>query len=358
MSNTFGRILQLTTFGESHGAAIGGVLDGYPAGIAIDKAFVDAEVRKRATGQSHFSSSRKETDEIEFLSGIYNGKSLGTPIAFIVRNTNQRPADYDRLHYAYRPSHADYTYEAKYGIRDPRGGGRTSARETLARVVAGALAKMALQQKNIRIKAFTSAIGPIELNHDYTHYDLEQADANEMRCPDAETAAKMYDYLQQVKDGHDSAGGIVTCVVEGCPAGIGEPVYGKLQAALASAMLSIPSVKGFDYGGGFDMAHGRGSEMNDAFVLAHGEVHTKTNHSGGIQGGISNGEPIYFRVAFKPVASIAMPQTTLTVAHEPTIIEISGRHDVCVVPRAVAVVEAMAALVVLDGLLQHRATCL
>ncbi|MBR1889280.1 MAG: chorismate synthase [Alloprevotella sp.] len=354
MGNTFGHILQLTTFGESHGYAIGGVIDGYPAGITIDMDFVRKELSRRATNQSTFSSARKEVENVTFLSGIFKGKSLGTPIAFVVQNEDARPSDYETLRDVYRPSHADYTYMAKYGLRDHRGGGRASARETIARVVAGALAKTVLLSQGIHIQAFTSQIGPIALSKPYTDYDLSTAESNDVRCPDRELATKMQDFLTQTRLASDSAGGVVTCVIKGCPAGIGEPVFGKLESVLASAMLSIPAAKGFELGGGFSLTNKYGSEANDAFFEKNGQICTRSNNSGGIQGGISNGEDIYFNVAFKPIPTIATPQETVNMQGDNVIIETKGRHDVCAVPRAVVIVEAMAALSILDALLLQR----
>lgn len=352
--NTFGHILRLTTFGESHGTAIGGVVDGYPSGIPIDKAFISQELSRRAPGRSAVSTSRRESDEVEFLSGIYNGLSLGTPIAFIIRNTDVRESDYDAIKHVYRPSHADYTYEAKYGLRDHRGGGRASGRETAVRVVAGALAKLLLKPTGITIQAFTSQIGPISLPELYTQYELEASKTNELCCPDADVAAQMKDFLEQTRMAKDSAGGVVSCVIKHCPAGIGEPIFGKLHATLASAMLSIPSAKGFEIGKGFDLANMTGSQANDVFFADNYGIHTRTNHSGGVQGGISNGEDIYFRVAFKPIPTILRPQETITVQGEPTTIQPSGRHDVCAIPRIVPVVEAMTALTIADAWLQQK----
>ena len=353
--NSIGNILRLTTFGESHGVAIGGVLDGYPAGVFIDEEFVRSEMRRRRPGQSAITTSRNEADEVQFLSGIFEGRSTGTPIAFTIVNNNNRSADYDNLREAFRPSHADYVYDRKYGVRDHRGGGRSSARETAVRVCAGALAKLALKQLGIDVVAYTSQVGKIVLPADYTAYDLSQAENNPVRCPDAETAEAMEQLILDVKRDGDTIGGVVTCVVKGVPVGLGEPLYGKLSASLASAMLSINAAKGFDYGNGFAASTGRGSQQNDIFYNNGDGVATRTNNSGGIQGGISNGNDIYFRVAFKPVATVLMEQPTVAKDGTETTLLSRGRHDPCVVPRAVPVVEAMAALVVFDHYLLDRA---
>lgn len=354
--NTFGTLFTLTSFGESHGAALGGVVDGMPAGIAVDMDFVRSEMRRRRPGQSAVTTGRKEDDEVEFLSGIFDGRTTGTPIGFIVRNTNQHSGDYDNLREVLRPSHADYTYWQKYGVRDHRGGGRSSARETVARCVAGALAKLALRELGITIRAYTSQVGHIALDNDYTRYDLSLTESNPVRCPDPEKARAMEELILKVKGEGDTIGGIVTCVIEGCPVGLGEPVFGKLHAALGSAMLSINACKGFDYGRGFDGIAERGSEQNDRFVATdEGTITTATNRSGGIQGGISNGKPIYLRAAFKPVATQLGEQTTLDIHGNEQTLQAKGRHDPCVVPRAVPIVEAMAAITVLDHYLQYKA---
>ena len=353
--NTFGTLFTLTSFGESHGAAIGGVVDGMPAGIAVDMDFVRGEMQRRRPGQSAVTTGRKEPDEVEFLSGIFEGKTTGTPIGFIIRNTNQHSGDYDNLREVLRPSHADYTYWQKYGVRDHRGGGRSSARETAARCVAGALAKLALRELGITIQAYTSQVGHIALENDYTRYDLSLTESNIVRCPDMEKAREMEELILKVKSEGDTIGGIVTCVVEGCPVGLGEPVFSKLHAALGSAMLSINACKGFDYGRGFDGICERGSEQNDPFVHTAEGISTATNRSGGIQGGISNGQPVYFRAAFKPVATQLGEQTTLDIHGNEQTLQAKGRHDSCVVPRAVPIVEAMAAIVLLDHYLQYKA---
>ena len=345
--NTFGKNFTLTTFGESHGAAIGGVVDGMPAGIDIDLDFIQSELNRRRPGQSKITTSRQEPDQVELLSGVFEGKSTGCPIGFIVRNENQHSQDYENLRTVFRPSHADFTYYSKYGIRDHRGGGRSSARITISRVVAGALAKLALRQLGISIQAYTSQVGDISLDRDYTKYDLSLTESNAVRCPDAKKAAAMEQLITEVKAEGDTIGGVITCIVKGCPVGLGEPEFGKLHAELGAAMLSINAVKGFEYGDGFDGVNRRGSEVNDRFV-GGSTITTLTNHSGGIQGGISNGHDIYFRVAFKPVATLLRPQETVDMEGNPTTLTARGRHDPCVLPRAVPVVEAMAAIVILD----------
>ena len=353
MSNTFGHIFRLTTFGESHGKGIGGIIDGFPAGIKIDTDFVQAELNRRKPGQSALTTSRKEDDKVEWMSGIFEGTSTGCPIGFVVWNEQQRSADYEHMKDTFRPSHADFTYFQKYGIRDYRGGGRTSARETVSRVVAGALAKLALKQLGIRIRAYTSQVGNISLDDDYTLYNIEDAENNAVRCPDAAKAREMEDLILQVKAAGDTVGGVITCVIEGCPAGLGEPVFDKLHASLGHAMLSINAAKGFEYGSGFRDAGKRGSELNDRFCQKDGRIGTQTNHSGGIQGGISNGQDIYFRVAFKPVATLMQPQQTVDIHGQETTLAAKGRHDPCVLPRAVPIVEAMAAITLLD----HHLLC-
>lgn len=352
--NSFGQLLRLTTFGESHGAAIGGVLDGFPAGVHIDEDFVRAEMQRRRPGQSRITTSRNEQDEVQFLSGIFEGRSTGTPIAFVIHNNNNKSGDYDNMRGVYRPSHADYVYDCKYGIRDHRGGGRSSARETAVRVCAGALAKLALKQLGIEVLAYTSQVGKIFLDRDYAKYDISSAENNAVRCPDAAKAVEMEQLILDVKRRGDTVGGVVTCVVRGVPVGLGEPLYGKLSSSLAHAMLSINAAKGFEYGNGFEAAEGFGSEQNDIFRNVGGEIKTSSNNSGGIQGGISNGNDIYFRTAFKPVATLLMEQPTVNAAGEDTVLQAKGRHDPCVVPRAVPVVEAMTALVILDHYLLDR----
>ena len=352
--NTFGHIFRLTTFGESHGEAVGGVIDGMPAGIDIDVDFIQQELNRRRPGQSSITTSRQEADQIELLSGVFEGKSTGCPIGFIVRNTNQHSQDYENMRCLFRPSHADYTYFQKYGIRDHRGGGRSSARITISRCVGGALAKLVLKQLGISVQAYTSQVGPIALERDYKLYDLSQTETNAVRCPDAEKAAQMEALISDIKAEGDTIGGIITCVIKGCPAGLGEPEFDKLHAALGAAMLSINAVKGFEYGEGFEGVTAKGSEQNDVFCSTDGQITTATNHSGGIQGGISNGQDIYFRVAFKPVATILKEQTTVDTAGNHTRFTAKGRHDPCVLPRAVPVVEAMAAMTILDSYLQDK----
>ena len=354
--NTIGTQVRLTTFGESHGIAIGGILDGFPSGVVVDEDFVRSEMRRRRPGQSAVTTARNEADEVQFLSGIFEGRTTGTPIGFVIHNTNNRSNDYDNLRDAFRPSHADYTYSAKYGIRDHRGGGRSSARETAVRVCAGALCKLALAQMGITIQAYTSQVGDVKLEGSYKDYNLALAEENIVRCPDAEKAAAMERLILDVKRNGDTIGGIVTCVAKGVPAGIGAPLYNKLSSSLAAAMMTINAAKGFDYGDGFASVTGRGSQQNDIFFDDNGAINTRTNHSGGIQGGISNGQDIYFRVAFKPVATILCEQPTVGVDGRDTIISARGRHDPCVVPRAVPVVEAMAALTILDHCLLSRCT--
>ncbi|MGI6242958.1 MAG: chorismate synthase [Prevotella sp.] len=354
--NIFGNIFTLTTFGESHGTAIGGVVDGMPAGIEIDMDFIQHELGRRKPGQSKITTSRSEADHVEFMSGVFEGKSTGTPIGFIVVNKNQHSQDYDNMRQLFRPSHSDYTYYNKYGIRDHRGGGRSSARITISRVVAGALAKLALKQLGITIQAYTTQVGDIKLEQDYHQYDLTQTENSLVRCPDADKAKEMEKLIMEVKDDGDTVGGVIACVVKGCPIGLGEPEFGKLHAQLGAAMLSINAVKGFEYGDGFAGASLRGSRQNDVFVGKDGKISTTTNHSGGIQGGISNGQDIYFRVAFKPVATILQKQNTVDIEGKPTILNAKGRHDPCVLPRAVPIVEAMTAMVLLDNYLIGKTT--
>ena len=353
--NSFGQLLRLTTFGESHGVAIGGVVDGFPAGVAIDEGFIRSEMQRRRPGQSAITTQRNEQDEVRFLSGIFEGRSTGTPIAFVIENSNNHSKDYDNMREVFRPSHADYVYDRKYGVRDHRGGGRSSARETAVRVCAGALAKLALRQLGISVQAYTSQVGGIVLEGDYSQYDLSLAETTVVRCPDAGKACEMEQLILDVKRDGDTVGGVVSCVVKGAPVGLGEPIYDKLSSSLAHAMLTINAAKGFDYGNGFAAAYGRGSQQNDIFYNNGNGIATRTNNSGGIQGGISNGNDIYFRVAFKPVATVLMEQPTVTKDGVETTLLSRGRHDPCVVPRAVPVVEAMAALVVLDHYMLDRA---
>ena len=357
MKNSFGNIFRLTSFGESHGAAIGGIIDGMPAGIAIDLDAVQRELDRRRPGQSAIVTARNEKDRVRILSGIFEGVTTGTSIGFIIENENQHSADYGNIKDAFRPSHADYTYTTKYGLRDYRGGGRSSARETAARVVAGAFARQALAQLGIDLYAYTSQVGEIALSRDYRLYSRDAIDTNAVRCPDATKAAEMELLIKQVKGEGDTIGGIITGVITGVPVGLGEPVFGKLHAMLGAAMLSINAVKGFEYGDGFDFATRRGSEVNDAFVTDDaGHVSTATNHSGGIQGGISNGEDIIFRVAFKPVATLLRDVNTIDKDGNSITLKARGRHDPCVLPRAVPIVEAMAAMVILDAYLLNKTT--
>jgi len=351
MSNTIGKLFTFTSFGESHGKGIGGIVDGCPSGIELDEEYIQKELNRRRPGQSDISTPRKEDDKVEFLSGIFEGKTTGTPIAFVIWNENQHSSDYDQLKEVYRPSHADYTYQQKYGIRDHRGGGRSSARETASRVVAGAIAKLVLKKSGIEITAFTSQVGHIAMTQRVESADLTLIESNIVRCPDLETAEKMIAYIKQLKKEGDSIGGIISCIIKGVPVGLGEPVFDKLQARLSQAMLSINATHGFDYGKGFEGVSLKGSEMNDEFVKIDEKVTTKTNNSGGVQGGISNGQDIYFRVLFKPVATIAKRQETLDIHEKEVELEARGRHDPCVLPRAVPIVEAMAAITLLDLLL-------
>ena len=356
MSNTFGNIFTLTSFGESHGKAIGGIIDGFPAGIRIDEDFVQHELARRRPGQSALTTGRKEADTVEFLSGIYEGVSTGCPFGFVVWNTNQHSSDYDNMKDVFRPSHADFTYTQKYGIRDHRGGGRSSARETISRVVGGALAKLALKEIGVQITAFTSQVGTLALDKSYTQYDLRHIEDNPVRCPDPVLARQMEELILRVKGEGDTVGGTVSCIIQGCPVGLGEPAFGKLHAALGNAMLSINAAKGFEYGQGFGSMELRGSQQNDVFYNENGHIALRTNRSGGIQGGISNGEDIYFRVAFKPVATILMEQPTVDKEGNETILKARGRHDPCVLPRAVPIVEAMAAMTILDYYLLNKTT--
>ena len=345
--NTFGNIFRLTSFGESHGLAIGGIIDGCPSGIDMDMDFIQNELDRRRPGQSSITTPREEGDKVVFLSGIFEGKTTGAPIAFNVYNKNQHSSDYDNLKDVYRPSHADYTYAKKYGNRDYRGGGRSSARETIARVVAGGVAKLILHKLSIEVIGFTSQVGNIKLDNDYSKYDFNNIESTPVRCPDITIANEMIQLIEEVKADGDTIGGVVTCIVQGTPVGLGEPVFGKLHAALGSAMLGINAVKGFEYGQGFDVSM-RGSQVNDEFYNDNGKIRTRTNNSGGIQAGISNGQDIYFRVAFKPVSTILRDQKTVDKSGEDTNIKAKGRHDPCVLPRAVPIVESMAALTILD----------
>jgi chorismate synthase len=355
MSNSYGTLFSITTFGESHGVAVGVILDGCPAGIDIDIDFIQQELDRRKPGQSKITTQRQEGDRVEILAGVFEGKSTGVPIAMMVRNEDQRSKDYSHIADKFRPSHADYTYHTKYGTRDYRGGGRSSARETLARVAAGAIAKMVLKKIGVTVQAYVSQAGPIKLDKPYTELDLSKTEDNIIRCPDPVIAEKMIDFIDETRKNRDTIGGVVTCVIQGCPPGLGEPAFDKLHAELGKAMLSINAVKGFEYGSGFDGVTMYGSQHNDAFYMEGDRVRTKTNHSGGIQGGISNGEDIYFRVAFKPVATLMMDQDSINDKGEETTVSGKGRHDPCVVPRAVPIVEGMAALVIADFYLRNKA---
>jgi chorismate synthase len=354
MGNSFGKLFKISTFGESHGLGLGVVIDGCPAGLTIDEDFIRAEMQRRKPGQSKITTQRKEEDEFQILSGVFEGKSTGTPIGLVIMNTDQKSKDYSHISDKFRPSHADYTYFEKYGSRDYRGGGRSSARETAARVAAGAIAKMLLHHYGVSVQAYVSQVGDLKLEKTYQELDLAKTEDNIVRCPDPETADRMIDYIDEVRKSRDTVGGIVSCVVKGVPPGIGEPVFDRLHAELGKAMLSINAVKGFEYGSGFEGVKMRGSEHNDAFYQDGDRVRTRTNHSGGIQGGISNGEDIYFNVAFKPVATIMQDQESVNESGESVTVSGKGRHDPCVVPRAVPIVEAMCALVLADYILISR----
>tara|TARA_R110002073_G_scaffold312586_1_gene484082 strand:- start:7478 stop:8542 length:1065 start_codon:yes stop_codon:yes gene_type:complete len=347
--NSFGNLLKLTTFGESHGVAIGGVIDGFPAGVEVDLDAIQAELDRRKPGQSKIVTQRKEPDTVEFLSGIFEGKTTGTSIGFVIKNTNQKSHDYSHNTDVYRPSHADYTYDKKFGIRDYRGGGRSSARETANWVVAGALAKQLISK--ISINAFTSSVGEIEMSQNYSHLDFSKTESNIVRCPDPEMAEKMIDRIKEIRKEGNTIGGTISCVAQNIPVGLGEPIFNKLHAELGKAMLSLNAVKGFEFGSGFEGTKMKGSEHNDIF---NADGSTQTNLSGGIQGGISNGMDIYFRVAFKPVATIMQNQDTINSKGEETEIMGKGRHDPCVVPRAVPIIEALTALVLADFYLLNK----
>lgn len=353
MNNSYGSLFRISTFGESHGPAIGVVIDGCPAGLEIDETFIQSELNRRKPGQSKITTQRKEDDTFKILSGVFEGKSTGTPIAIVIENQDQRSKDYGHIAETFRPSHADYTYDAKYGHRDYRGGGRSSARETAARVASGAIAKLLLLKAGVTINAFVSQVGELKAPH-YTQLDLSKTEDNIVRCPDPATAEKMIALIDQVRLERDTIGGLVTCVIKNTPVGLGEPVFDKLHAELGKAMLSINAVKGFEYGSGFEGTQLRGSQHNDEFYNEGGRIRTKTNHSGGVQGGISNGEDIYFNVAFKPVATIMQDQQSVDTSGNEVTVSGKGRHDPCVLPRAVPIVEAMAALVIVDFLLRTR----
>ena len=354
--NIFGNTFRITTFGESHGKAIGVIIDGCPAGLVIDEAFIQRELDRRRPGQSKIVTQRKESDKAQVLSGIFERKTTGTPIAMIIHNADARSKDYSHIADKFRPSHADYTYHEKYGIRDYRGGGRSSARETAARVAAGAIAKLFLRREGISVQGYVSQVGSISTSKTHRELELSLTEETPVRCPDLDIAQEMIDLIKEVRKEGDTIGGVVSAVIKGCPPGLGEPAFDKLHADLAKAMLSINACKGFEYGSGFAGVQMRGSQHNDIFYEEGGTVKTKTNHSGGIQGGISNGMDIYFRVAFKPVATIVPAQDSINEEGEKVVVEGKGRHDPCVVPRAVPIVEAMSALVIADHLLRHRAT--
>ena len=352
--NSFGQIFRITTFGESHGNAMGLVIDGCMPGLKLDLDFIRKQLDRRRPGQSRITTQRKESDAFEVLSGLFEGKTTGSPLAFIVRNNDQKEADYDHLKTAFRPSHADFTYFKKYGLHDMRGGGRSSARETVARVIAGAVAMQILQKQHIKINGFVSQVGSVILNQSFDKLDFSKTESSLVRCPDLKTSTQMIRVIEQVRKEGDSIGGIVSCYMEGVPAGLGEPVFDKLHADLAKAMMSINAAHGFDYGAGFGSVSMKGSEHNDPFIKKGGRITTTTNHSGGIQGGISNGSPVYFRVAFKPVSTLMKDQQSVDHTGKKITLKGKGRHDPCVVPRAVPIVEAMAALVLLDHFLRNK----
>jgi len=356
MGNTFGKKFTITTFGESHGKAIGVTIDGCPAGLKIDEKFIQNELDRRKPGQSKITTQRKEGDKAEILSGVFEGRSTGTPIAIVIYNEDQKSKDYSHIANKFRPSHADYTYEEKYSNRDYRGGGRSSARETAARVASGAIAKLFLNQIGVEVQAYVSQVGELKLEKTYTKLDISNSEKNIVRCPDEKIANKMIELIDQTRKNMDTIGGVVTGVIKGTPVGLGEPVFDKLHAELGKAMLSINAVKGFEYGSGFEGVKMLGSEHNDIFENKQGKVITRTNYSGGIQGGISNGQDIYFNVAFKPVATIMMDQESIDKNGNKTTVSGKGRHDPCVVPRAVPIVEAMAALVIADFYLLDKST--
>ncbi|MFV0482636.1 MAG: chorismate synthase [Bacteroidales bacterium] len=352
--NTFGNIFRLTTFGESHGVGVGGVVDGCPPGVEVDIDFIQQELNRRKPGQSHITTPRKEDDKVEILSGVFEGKSTGTPIGFVVYNQNQKSKDYDNIKNVYRPSHADYTYDMKYGFRDYRGGGRSSARETIARVVGGAIAKQLLDSLGVKVCAYVSQVHDIVLDKPYTELNLSEIDSNVVRCPDKNIADKMIAKIEEATKKHESVGGIISGVAKGVPTGWGEPVFDKLHARLGFAMLGINAAKGFEIGAGFNATNMYGSEHNDTFVNREGKICTLTNNSGGVQGGISNGDDIYFNVAFKPIATLLKKQKSVNSDGEEIEITPKGRHDACVLPRAVPIVEAMTALVLADAYLEQK----
>ncbi|MFN5346302.1 MAG: chorismate synthase [Bacteroidota bacterium] len=352
--NTLGKLFRITTFGESHGAGIGVVIDGCPAGLTIDEAFIQKQLSRRKPGQSAITTSRSEDEQFEILSGVFEGKSTGAPIAIFIRNKDTKPEDYLHLKDVYRPNHADFTYEEKYGIRDYRGSGRASARETVARVLGGSVAQLLLNHHQISIQAFVSSVGKISMEQNIESIDLSLIDSNIVRCPDAVSAKQIEEYILSIKEAGDSVGGCITCVIKGVPVGLGEPVFDKLHADLAKAMMSINAVKGFEIGDGFSSTLRKGSEHNDLFISSDKGIKTASNNSGGIQGGISNGATIYFRVAFKPVSTIMQEQQSVDKNGNAVALAGKGRHDPCVVPRAVPIVESMAALVIADHLLRNK----
>jgi chorismate synthase len=354
--NSFGNIFKLTTFGESHGEAIGGIVDGCPSGLKLDIEFIQGELAKRKPGQSKIVTQRKEDDQIEILSGVFKGVTTGTSIGFLIKNTNQKSQDYSHIKDKFRPSHADYTYQTKYGRRDYRGGGRSSARETACRVVGGAIAKQVLKHYKISVDAYVSQVGDLKVIKHYSELDFSTTYNNSVRCPDEHLVDMMYNYIDKVRKEGDTIGGLISCVISGTPTGLGEPVFDRLEADLAKAMLSINATKGFEIGSGFNGITQKGSEHNDEFYIANKKVKTKTNNSGGVQGGISNGEDIFFNVAFKPIATIMQKQNTVNKDLEEVEITGKGRHDPCVLPRATVIVESMAAMVLVDHILRNRTT--
>ena len=354
MSNSFGKIFKISTYGESHGKAIGVIIDGCPSGIKIEELDIQKELDRRKPGQSKITTQRKESDSVQILSGVFNGKTTGSPISLFIKNKDQKSSDYDHISKAFRPSHADYTYHKKYKNRDHRGGGRSSARETANWVAAGAIAKKILKDIGININAYVSKVGTVEIEKAYRELDLQNTETNIVRCPDKKYAEKFISIIDQARKNRDTVGGIISCVITGCPVGIGEPIFGKLHAELGKAMLSINAVKGFEYGSGFKGSEMYGSEHNDQFEIKGDKIKTKSNYSGGIQGGISNGEDIYFNVAFKPVSTIMKDQSSVDSENNKVTVKGKGRHDPCVVPRAVPIVESMAANVLVDLYLQSK----
>jgi len=354
MDNSYGKNFKITTFGESHGRGIGVVIDGCPAGLELDTDFIQQELTRRKPGQSKIVTQRKENDEFEILSGEFEGKTTGTPLTFMIWNQDQKSKDYSHIANKYRPSHADYTYTAKYGVRDYRGGGRSSARETAARVAAGAVAKLFLKTLGVEVLSYVSQVGDLKLDKAYTALDLTKIEDNIIRCPEPSMATQMIEKIDETRKNRDTIGGVITGVIKGCPVGLGEPVFDKLHAELGKAMLSINAVKGFEYGSGFEGVKMKGSEHNDVFYTENNRIKTKTNYSGGIQGGISNGQDIYFNVAFKPVATIMIDQDSVDDDGQHTVVSGKGRHDPCVVPRAVPIVDAMSALVIADFFLRNQ----